>query len=128
MIQSCKVGNFAFSESEPTTFMKLQREMNFEPMKFIDVFSGARNSRPENFVFFVSTSDECGWLSNWFGESGHFGKNNVFFPTAEHELMYRKAAIFNGGEHVEDNGSVHPRTKKIGRQVHPFNEQTWKIH
>ena len=75
--------------------MRIQREKNFEPLKFIDVFSAAKNSRPEEFIFFVSRSDTYGYMCNWLSEINQLGQNNIFFPTAEQELMYRKAEIFN---------------------------------
>lgn len=129
-MQSFKIGNFSFSEGEQTSFMRIQSEKNFEPLKFTDVFSAAKNSRPEEFIFFVSRSDTYGYMSNWLGGIGHLGRNNIFFPTAEHELMYRKAEIFNDKNSMLKirEASTPDEAKKIGRQVSSFDEKTWKMY
>ena len=129
-MQSFKIRNFSFSEGDQTYFMRIQSEKNFEPLKFTDVFFAAKNSRPDEFIFFVSISDTYGYMSNWFVGIGHFGRNNIFFPTAEHELMYRKAEIFNDKNSMLKirEASTPDEAKKTGRQVSSFDEKTWKIY
>ena len=94
------------------------------------MFSGRKTATPEEFIFFVSKSDAYGYMSNWMDGIGHVGRNGLFFPTAEHELMYRKAEIFNDkNSMLKITEALTPaEAKKIGRQVFAFNEKTWKMY
>ena len=124
------IEDFCLSEGIQTSFMRLQSEKNFEPLKFTDLFSGTKTAAPEEFIFFVSKSDKYGYMSNWMDGIGHVGRNGLFFPTAEHELMYRKAEIFNDKNSMLKitEAPTPAEAKKIGRQVFPFNEKTWKMY
>ena len=45
------IKNFTFLEGEKTSFMNIQSKANFKPIKFVDVFSGSKTAKPEDFIF-----------------------------------------------------------------------------
>lgn len=65
-------------------------------------------------------------LSQWFAAG--FTLEGVFYPTAEHFMMAEKARLFGDEATWEQILSApHPHAaKKLGRQVHPFDENRWQ--
>ena len=48
---SLSIKNFTFLEGEKTAFMDIQSKANFKPIKFVDLFSGSKTAKPEDFIF-----------------------------------------------------------------------------
>ncbi|MEH0819872.1 NADAR family protein [Micromonospora sp. CPCC 205739] len=68
----------------------------------------------------------AGCLSQWWPAAFTVGGRR--FPTAEHWMMWHKAALF-GDEEIGERilGAAHPhRAKALGRQVRGFDQATWE--
>ena len=105
---------YGFTKESPllheTDFMKLHRRNrnNYDGQKFVDLFPETKNSNPTDFVFFVSSKGEYGFLSNWYRESeGHRGEGGLVFPTVEHHLMFKKAQLFDDRSNVSHFKNYH---------------------
>jgi ribA/ribD-fused uncharacterized protein len=73
-------------------------------------------------LLFFEPHGEYGWLSNW---SKH-PVNDL--PSAEHCLMYEKAFLFGDVEMAVQirRAKTSAAAKRLGRNVHGFNEQKWR--
>lgn len=77
-------------------------------------------SDQEQFHFFYG-----GPFSQW--AFSPFTINGIYYPTAEHYMMWYKDQVFGGTLEQQILESVHPRdTKALGRQIPNFNLQVWK--
>jgi ribA/ribD-fused uncharacterized protein len=98
--------------------------------RFVDKFPLAKSSLPEEFCFFVSRRGRYGFLSNWLIEdhNGHIGENGHRFLTAEHELMFLKAKVFQDLRVMKmilkTENPAH--VKQLGREVSHFREEVWR--
>ncbi|KRV47668.1 hypothetical protein AQ490_04560 [Wenjunlia vitaminophila] len=90
--------------------------------------------RPPKYLFFYGHEASVdggvgpGCLSQWW--PGDFTVDGVTYATAEHYMMAGKARLFGDERSVERIlAAPHPgAAKKLGRQVSPFDEQTWVAH
>ena len=112
-----------------TPFMALQKLKSHRPIKFVEVFPAAKTAKPEKFIFFMSTDGPHGWASNFHVEKNGYCSNGLQFLTSEHHLMFLKAEVFKDTKimaRILEAGT--PReAKKLGRQVSPYDEQTWSV-
>ena len=111
-----------------TPYMDFQREKNFSPQKFVEVFPEAKKSGPSDFIFFVSHKDKYGCFSNWFQNSGYIGEGGIQFLTSEHHFVWLKAKLFGDKLTMSKVLSVQDpaEVKKLGRKISPFDEGTWR--
>ena len=73
----------------------------------------------EQFHFFYG-----GPFSQW--AFSPFTLNGIFYPTAEHYMMWFKDQVFGGTLEKEILASQHPRdTKQLGRMIPNFDLKTW---
>lgn len=79
----------------------------------------------EKFIFFWETADI---YSNWY--PAKFRMNGITFANSEQAMMYEKAKLM--GDEVSMakilKTSNPKEVKKLGRNVHPWKEDTWKKH
>ena len=93
----------------------------------------AAGGRPK-YLFFWGHQPQAdgsigqGCLSQWW--PAEFTVDGVTYATAEHFMMRAKALLFGDNE-IADRvpAASHPsEAKKLGRQVHGFDEQVWARH
>lgn len=112
-----------------TPFMALQKWKGYQPIKFVEVFPAAKIAEPDSFLFFMSTDDPHGWASNFHVEKNGYCSDGLQFLTSEHHLMFLKAQVFKDTKimaRILEAGT--PReAKKLGRQVSPYDEDTWSV-
>ena len=67
-------------------------------------------------------------LSQWY--PAPFTEDGIQYPTAEHYMMAAKARLFGDDERLEQIlATRHPgATKRLGRQVSPFQPERWEQH
>ena len=108
---------------------KVKDDAKFYP-RFVDKFPLTKSSLPSEFCFFVSRRGRYGFLSNWLTEdyNGHIGEDGHRFRTAEHELMFLKAKVFQDlrvmKKILRTENPAH--VKKLGREVSGFSEDVWR--
>ena len=66
-----------------------------------------------NIICFHNPNEENGYLSNWY--PAHFTVDGIEFSSMEQFMMYQKACRTNDVAEI----------KKLGREVHGYNENTW---
>jgi ribA/ribD-fused uncharacterized protein len=104
------------------------------PRSVADVCRLQDQGHRTEFLFFwghQQASGEIGkaCLSQWY-EGHDFTVDGVTYRTAEHWMMAQKARLFGDEEtfaRIVDAG--HPKqVKALGRQIRPFDEETWAAH
>lgn len=93
-----------------------------------------RSGRRVKFLFFWGHRPRPdgrvgnGCLSQWW--VAPFTVDGIRFPTAEHYMMWRKAALFGDDRTAAAVlAAGHPRAAKdLGRQVGGFDQGTWDAH
>ncbi|KAF3352626.1 13 kDa ribonucleoprotein-associated protein [Verticillium dahliae VDG1] len=84
---------------------------------------------PSTPVYFWRETDPAsGFLSQWAPSPfPHPANPSLVFRTAEHYMMYRKAALFDPAQEAAILAAPHPRqAKALGRQVQNFDAATWE--
>jgi ribA/ribD-fused uncharacterized protein len=89
---------------------------------------------PVDFLFFWGHQPQRdgsvgpGSLSQWW--PARFTAGGLEFATAEHYMMWRKATLFDDNEVAQQVLTTDdPReAKAFGRQVHGFDDETWRAH
>ncbi|KAG7143627.1 N-glycosidase like protein [Verticillium longisporum] len=78
--------------------------------------------------FWRETDPDSGFLSQWAASPfPHPADPSLFFRTAEHYMMYRKAALFDPSQEAAILAATHPRqVKALGRKVKNFDAATWE--
>ncbi|KAM0330210.1 hypothetical protein ACHAQA_004384 [Verticillium albo-atrum] len=88
----------------------------------------ASSTVPSEPVYFWRETDPVhGFLSQWAPSPfPHPTDPSRFFRTAEHYMMYRKAALFDPTQEAAILAATHPRkVKALGRKVKNFDAETW---
>ena len=108
----------------------LYKSIRYEPIKFVEVFPGAKTAEPERFIFFMSTKDPHSWASNFHIEKNGYCSDGLRFLTFEHHFMYLKAQVFQDEKIMTRilKASSPREAKKLGRQVSPYDEATWSVY
>ena len=78
-----------------------------------------------NIICFHNPNEENGYLSNWYPT--HFTVEGIEFSSMEQFMMYQKACRFHDAsvaKEILDTNDV-AEIKKLGREVHGYNENTW---
>ena len=78
-----------------------------------------------NIVYFHNPNEENGYLSNWYPT--HFTVDGIEFSSMEQFMMYQKACRFHDASVAKEILSTNDvaEIKKLGREVHGYNENTW---
>lgn len=78
-----------------------------------------------NIICFHNPNEENGYLSNWY--PAHFTVDGIEFSLMEQFMMYQKACRFHDASVAKEILSTNDvaEIKKLGREVHGYNENTW---
>lgn len=78
-----------------------------------------------NIICFHNPNEENGYLSNWY--PAHFTVDGIEFSSMEQFMMYQKACRFHDASVAKEILSTNDvaEIKKLGREVHGYNENTW---
>lgn len=78
-----------------------------------------------NIICFHNPNEENGYLSNWY--PAHFTVDGIEFSSMEQFMMYQKACHFHDASVAKEILSTNDvaEIKKLGREVHGYNENTW---
>lgn len=80
-----------------------------------------------NIICFHNPDEENGYLSNWY--LSDFMYNGIKFTSMEQFMMYYKAVEFNdlaiAGKILKTSDVS--KIKRLGREVHNFNESVWDL-
>lgn len=78
-----------------------------------------------NIICFHNPNEENGYLSNWY--PAHFTVDGIEFSSMEQFMMYQKACSFHDASVAKEILSTNDvaEIKKLGREVHGYNENTW---
>lgn len=78
-----------------------------------------------DIICFHNPNEENGYLSNWYPT--HFTVEGIEFSSMEQFMMYQKACRFHDASVAKDILSTNDvaEIKKLGREVHGYNENTW---
>lgn len=78
-----------------------------------------------NIICFHNPNEENGYLSNWY--PAHFIVEGIEFSSMEQFMMYQKAGRFHDASVAKEILSTNDvaEIKKLGREVHGYNENTW---
>lgn len=86
------------------------------------VRSGAR----PKYAFFWKPNEKNGYLSQWYPSP--FTRNGLYFPTAEHWMMYTKACLFQDMSVASQILATRnpAQIKKLGKAVRGFRDDVWE--
>ena len=78
-----------------------------------------------NIICFHNPNEENGYLSNWY--PAHFTVDGIEFSSIEQFMMYQKPCRFHDASVAKEILSTNDvaEIKKLGREVHGYNENTW---
>lgn len=78
-----------------------------------------------NIICFHNPNEENGYLSNWY--PAHFTVDGIEFSSMEQFMMYQKVCRFHDASVAKEILSTNDvaEIKKLGREVHGYNENTW---
>jgi len=95
-------------------------------------------SDEHKYVYFWKPEQEHGWASQWHPEPFKGASNlpgrgepaEVIFNTAEHWMMYHKAALFEDFEIAKEvlRATNPSAVKVLGRRVRGFDDRKWDEH